>query len=82
MAVGPEGQVLVEGDHREGMVYATIDAAEVASVREKFPFLEDARPDLYDSLFRVASDEKEEQEEEETPPRESPWDVDSRDYRF
>jgi len=46
-AVDPLGRVLVEGGEVPELLVATLDLAEVAAVRQRFPFLNDRRPAVY-----------------------------------
>jgi predicted amidohydrolase len=46
-AVDPLGRVLVEAGPFPGLSWATIDTSLVAKVRQKLPFLNDHRPNLY-----------------------------------
>jgi predicted amidohydrolase len=47
MVVDPWGNVLVEGDEEESILYAVIDPAQVAEVRTRIPVFRDRRPDVY-----------------------------------
>lgn len=46
-AVDPWGRVLVEGGAEPGLLVTSLDLAEVARARARFPFLDDRRPDVY-----------------------------------
>ena len=46
-AVDPLGQTLVEGGEKPELLVANLDLAEVASVRQRFPFLRDRQPAVY-----------------------------------
>ena len=48
-AVDPWGKVLVEGDLEPGLFLATLDLEEVDRCRRLFPWLDDRRPDVYES---------------------------------
>lgn len=43
MIIDPLGTVLAQGDDTESIIYADIDASEVARVRAQFPFMQDRR---------------------------------------
>lgn len=43
MIIDPLGNVLAHADHTETIIYADIDADEVARVRNQFPFMQDRR---------------------------------------
>jgi len=45
--ISPWGEVLVEGGAAEAVLFAEVDPAAVRSAREKFPALEDRRPEAY-----------------------------------
>ena len=47
VVVSPWGEVLVEGDAREAVLFADVDPAAVRDAREKFPALADRRPEAY-----------------------------------
>ena len=48
--VDPFGAAIVSKNLAPGVVAGAVDAAEVAKVRERFPFLKDRRPELYRNL--------------------------------
>ncbi|PWK15982.1 carbon-nitrogen family hydrolase [Tumebacillus permanentifrigoris] len=47
MVVDPWGEVLVEGEETEQILYATVDLSVVPEIRSRIPIFEDRRPDLY-----------------------------------
>jgi predicted amidohydrolase len=47
MVVDPWGEVLVEGDESEQILYASVDLGVVPEIRSRIPIFEDRRPDLY-----------------------------------
>ena len=47
VAVDPMGQVLVEGELEPGLLVATLDLDQVGEVRDRLPFLDDQRPEVY-----------------------------------
>lgn len=47
MVIDPWGEVLVEGDESEQILYTTIDLGVVPEIRSRIPIFEDRRPDLY-----------------------------------
>ncbi|MBL0387288.1 carbon-nitrogen family hydrolase [Tumebacillus sp. ITR2] len=47
MVVDPWGEILVEGDESEQILYATVDLGIVPEIRSRIPIFEDRRPDLY-----------------------------------
>ncbi len=46
-AIDPWGRVLVEGGREPALLMATLDMDEVARCRQRLPFLDDRRPELY-----------------------------------
>ena len=46
-AIAPLGETLVEGGDQEGVLLASIDPADVAKLRARFPALDDRRPSAY-----------------------------------
>lgn len=47
MLVSPDGEILVEGDDQEGIIYGEIDLNRVAEVRKAMLCFNDRRPDVY-----------------------------------
>jgi predicted amidohydrolase len=45
--ISPSGETLIEGDDRESVLFAEVDAGTVRQVRSRFPFLDDRRPGAY-----------------------------------
>ncbi len=50
LLIDPLGEILVDGGEAEGLVVGEVSIAQVASIRERFPFLKDRRPDVYRTL--------------------------------
>ncbi len=48
-AVDPWGRVLVEGGLEPGLFLATLDLDEVSRARDRFPWLDDRRPEVYEA---------------------------------
>ncbi len=46
-AISPLGETLAEGDERERVLFADVEPEKVAKLRERFPALEDRRPEAY-----------------------------------
>jgi len=51
--VDPWGQILVEGDLEPGLFLTTLDLDQVGRCRHLLPFLDDRRPDVYESAKEV-----------------------------
>lgn len=47
MLVGPDGQILAEGNDTEGIIYGEMEGAVVAEVRENMRVWQDRRPEVY-----------------------------------
>lgn len=47
LLVGPDGDILVEGDDKEGIIYGEIDLERVIEVRKAMLCFNDRRPDVY-----------------------------------
>ncbi len=45
--ISPWGDVLVEGEAEEAVLFADVDPETVRATRAKFPALEDRRPEAY-----------------------------------
>lgn len=45
--VSPSGETLAEGDDRERVLLCEVEVKRVAETRQRFPFLDDRRPDAY-----------------------------------
>lgn len=56
--VDPWGDVVSRLAHREGVVIGEVDAGVVAEARDRFPFLADRRPDVYQQLEPSGKGEK------------------------
>lgn len=46
-AISPMGEILVEGDDQERVLFFDADPSKVAEARSRFPFLADRRPEAY-----------------------------------
>jgi predicted amidohydrolase len=47
MVVDPWGEIVLEADESEGLLFAEIDTSTVAKVRARLSALQDRRPELY-----------------------------------
>jgi predicted amidohydrolase len=47
LVVNPRGDIVAEGDEREGVIVVSVDLDEVASQRSETTFLKDRRPEIY-----------------------------------
>ena len=45
--MNPRGDIVAEGDEREGVIVVSVDLDEVASQRCETTFLKDRRPEIY-----------------------------------
>lgn len=52
LVVGPQGNMIVEGDDQAALLFAELDLAEVAATRAHIPVLRDRRPEQYTALIQ------------------------------
>jgi predicted amidohydrolase len=56
--IDPLGQVIARADAQEALLVADLDQAQIAQVRENFPFLRDRRPDLFHEAATCAANSR------------------------
>lgn len=51
IVINPWGEILAEADDTEQILFAEVDPATLADIRQRIPVFEDRRPGLYQALF-------------------------------